>query len=147
MFLKILASLFILLTSFSGWADYSYFFSARKEAVIGEWKEVPFGQVRVISCSTGVKGLSIVIGGMQVRLADGWTMKKPSLEPLSKGSFFWGEAPVRPGDGKNIVYKGCFSHHLVERGLLPKKTMHQKGASKRAFSLSIHRPNVPAFRQ
>ena len=105
MFLKIITSLLILLASFSGWADFPYFFSIEKEAGVGEWKELPFGQARIISCSTGVKGLSIVIGGMQVRLADGWTMKKPVLKPLSEELFFWGEAPVRPGDGRNTLYK------------------------------------------
>ena len=69
------------------------------EDEIGRWQEVPFGKIRLISCSNGVKDLSVVVGGIQVQLDSGWYLKKPILRPLSEQLPFWTEAPLFQKDG------------------------------------------------
>ena len=77
-----------------------------QEAGIGAWQEMPFGQMRILSCSSGVKDLAMVVGGLQIRLEPDWTMKKPLLKPLVDQYPSWIELPVRPGDGRSPIYKG-----------------------------------------
>ena len=106
MILKIILSLLILFMSVPGQADFLQLEPIKAvEAGIGEWHEVPFGKVRVLSCTTGVKDLSMVVGGIQVDLSPDWVMKKPTLKPLSDKMPSWLETPVRPGSGKNTTYK------------------------------------------
>ena len=106
MILKIILSLLILFMSVSGQADFLQLEPIKAvEAGIGEWHEVPFGKVRVLSCTTGVKDLSMVVGGIQVDLSPDWVMKKPTLKPLSDKMPSWLETPVRPGSGKNTIYE------------------------------------------
>ena len=77
-----------------------------QEAGIGAWQEMPFGQMRILSCSSGVKDLAMVVGGLQIRLNPDWMMKKPVLKPLVDQHPSWIEPPVRPGDGRSPVYRG-----------------------------------------
>ncbi|MBR6231519.1 MAG: hypothetical protein IKQ99_00285 [Alphaproteobacteria bacterium] len=64
------------------------------EAGLGKWQEVPFGKVRLVSCSDGVKDFSTVTGGMQIQLFPGWRLKKPILKPVTEKASFWSEAPL-----------------------------------------------------
>ena len=106
MFLKTLLSALILCLSAIGWADSIGFTPIEvPEQGVGRWQEVPFGKVRILSCTTGVKDLSMVVGGLQVQLNADWTMKKPTLRPLLDEVPVWMETPVRPGSGRNTVYQ------------------------------------------
>ncbi len=114
MILKIVLSILILIFSGPTWAEWPRFVPVEKsESGIGKWQELPFGGVRLLSCTTGVKGLSMVVGGLQVKLADGWTMKKPSLRSLDENIPVWMESPLRPGSGKNTTYQGEVFFPLV----------------------------------
>ena len=83
------------------------------EAGIGEWHELPFGKMRLVSCSSGVDDLSMVVGGLEVNLNADWTMKKPSLKPLSTDLPSWIESPVVAGSGKDVTYQGNLFFPLV----------------------------------
>ncbi|MGN0920072.1 MAG: hypothetical protein ACI4OR_04900 [Alphaproteobacteria bacterium] len=107
MLFKILLSLFLLTASTISWAGLPRFIPIQEpEAGIGPWQEMPFGRMRVLSCSTGVKDLSMVVGGLQVQLAPDWVMHKPDLRPLSDKNLGWLETPMAVGDGQNPRYQG-----------------------------------------
>ena len=106
MILTVILSIFIFLFSCKTWASpFPFLEQGEQEKGIGDWKKVPFGQMRIISCSTGVKDLPVVVGGLQVQIDSGWILKKPTLKPLSDKLPSWVESPVRPGSGKNITYE------------------------------------------
>ena len=85
MFLKILLSILIFMASSAGWADFPTFVPVNTpEKGVGNWEQVPFGEMRLVSCATGVKDLSLVVGGLQVHLNPDWTLKKPTLKPLPR---------------------------------------------------------------
>ena len=114
MILKALLSLFVLLFSCVTWANpFEALNQDISEKGIGDWKEVPFGRMRIVSCSTGVQNLPIVVGGLQVQINTGWILKKPTLKPLSDKLPSWVESPVRPGSGKNTTYENEVLFSLV----------------------------------
>lgn len=114
MLLKILLTLFILLSSVAGSAGFPTFVPIKKnEAGIGRWQEMPFGEMRILSCSSGVKDLSMVVGGLQVKLNPDWIMKKPTLKPLNDNYPSWIETPVAVGNGQNPTYQGEILFPLI----------------------------------
>ena len=63
--IKILLAILILFSSMTGHAALPHFVPIEKnEPGVGEWHEVPFGKMRLLSCSSGVKDLSMVVGGL-----------------------------------------------------------------------------------
>ena len=106
MILKVILSLLIFLFSCGTWANpFPFLVQGEQEKGVGDWKEVPFGKMRIVSCSSGVQDLSVVVGGLQVQIDPDWILKKPTLKPLSDKLPSWIESPVRPGTGKNTIYQ------------------------------------------
>ena len=106
MILKILLSILILLSSIASQAELPHFLNLDSpKKGIGDWEKVPFGDMRLISCTTGVKDLGMAVGGLQVRIEPNWILKKPTLKPLSDTLPSWIEAPARAGSGRNTVYQ------------------------------------------
>ena len=114
MILKILTFLLIFCASFSTKAQLPRLVPIEtKESGIGSWQSMPFGKMRLLSCTTGVQDLPMVVGGLQVQLNSDWVMNKPTLKPLTDVYPAWIENPVAPGDGRNPRYKGEVLFPLV----------------------------------
>lgn len=106
MILKILLSIAIFMASCASWAEFPTFVPVdTPEKGVGDWEKVPFGEMRLVSCTTGVKDLGIIVGGLQVHLSPNWTLKKPTLKPLSDTYPTWIEPPVRAGSGRHTEYQ------------------------------------------
>lgn len=105
MILKLFLSVLILLSSAVGWAEFPQFVPVETpEKGVGDWQSIPFGEIRVLSCTSGVKNLGLVIGGLQVHLNPEWVLKKPTLKPLFDPLSVWMATPVRSGSGRQTVY-------------------------------------------
>lgn len=76
------------------------------EKGVGQWEKLPFGQVRMLSCSTGRQNRNIIVGGLQVQLDDGWVLDRPNLSPLSPEGVI--SYPIRPNPIKTQKYTGSF---------------------------------------
>jgi len=114
MILKILTFLVIFCVSLSTKAQLPRLVPIEtQESGIGSWQSMPFGKMRLLSCTTGVQDLPMVVGGLQVQLNPDWVMNKPTLKPLTDTNPAWIEAPVAPGDGISPQYKGEVLFPLV----------------------------------
>lgn len=76
------------------------------EKGVGQWEKLPFGQVRMLSCSTGRQNRNIIVGGLQVQLDDGWVLDRPNLSPFSPEGVI--SYPIRPNTVKTQKYTGSF---------------------------------------
>lgn len=77
----------------------------------GAWTSLPFGQARLISCASGIKGEKGVFAGLQVKLKDGVLLKKPllssSLPPEAHVQFLYPiQYPLPPHKTKTETYTG-----------------------------------------
>ena len=96
-FLKIIFVFGVIFVSVRGNAGIDSYLNTLTEAdetAVGKWQDVPFGKVRLVSCSNGVKDFSTVAGGLQIQLSPEWYLKKPTLKPLNEKASFWSEEPL-----------------------------------------------------
>ena len=96
--------LFLITHTLSSRADFPHFVpQSRQETGVGTWQDMPFGKMRLVSCSSGVKDLPLVVGGLQINLDTGWSLKKPTLHSISSlpAQISY---PIRPGSGRNTLY-------------------------------------------
>lgn len=99
-FMKLLRKIFLLLTIvFWGISAWAQNFS---ESGVGKWEKLPFGQVRLLSCTTGIQDRNIMVGGLQVKIKDGWILHKPDLTPLFEDAMV--EYPIRPNPVQTKEY-------------------------------------------
>ena len=128
MLLKLLLLFWVIFSSVATFARVPHFASVEtQDPGIGAWQEMPFGQMRLLSCTSGVKDLPMVVGGLQVRLNPGWVMKRPDLKPLSTRNPVWIENPITPGDGQNPQYQGEVLFPLIYARPFSEKTDFELG--------------------
>ena len=81
------------------------------EKGVGQWQKLPFGQVRLLSCTTGRQNRNMIVGGLQVELNKDWVLKRPNLVPLSPEGVI--NYPIRPNPVKTQKYTGTFLIPIV----------------------------------
>lgn len=68
------------------------------------WEQLPFGQIRLMSCREGVKQTHPMVGGLEINLNDEWYLKKPHLSSLDSKTPLWIEYPIRPAPQETKIY-------------------------------------------
>jgi len=81
------------------------------EKGVGQWQELPFANVRLLSCSTGSQGRNLLVGGLQVEISPGWVLEKPQLKPLASHAVV--EYPIRPHPVNFDSYTGTVLFPLI----------------------------------
>ncbi len=81
------------------------------EKGVGQWQKLPFGQVRLLSCTTGRQNRTMIVGGLQIELNKDWVLKRPNLVPLSPEGVI--SYPIRPNPVKTQKYTGSFLIPIV----------------------------------
>lgn len=76
----------------------------------GAWVDTPVGSVRLISCSSGIKYEKEVFAGVQVKIKDGFRLKKPvltsALSPAAHVQFLYPiQYPLPPYKTKTETYE------------------------------------------
>ncbi len=108
-FMKLLRKIFLIFcVIFWGITAFAQTFP---EKGIGQWEKLPFADVRLMSCTTGFKNRSIIVGGLQIKMNEGWVLARPTLDTLSdKGVINY---PIRPNSVQTQNYTGTFLIPIV----------------------------------
>ena len=67
--------------------------------------DLPFAEVRLLSCSDGIQGRDLVIGGLKIDLKEGWTLQKPHLKALIPAQLLWIDYPILPDSQETKFYQ------------------------------------------
>lgn len=93
-----------------------------------QWYDLPFAQVRMLSCLDGIEAQKMVVGGVQIVLKQGWTLQKPTLKPLHESDLLWIDYPIRPNPQETKVYTSdIFIPVLASPLLNPQLTFGVRG--------------------
>lgn len=78
---------------------------------VDKWHQLPFADVRLLSCVSGTLDRSLLVGGLQVKVHPGWILKKPNLKPLSDYAIM--DYPIRPDPVDTTHYTGTILLPIV----------------------------------
>ncbi len=76
-----------------------------EEAGATPWYDLPFGKMRFLSCQDGINHNTLMMGGLQITLQEGWILNRPHLESLDPKTPLWIEYPIRPDSQKTQSYE------------------------------------------